>query len=89
MRQVASGRFQATYKSVQYGDANLGTFDTAVEAARAYAKRLAEDAEREEEGDESLVTEAEGYKLILSKKSKTGYKGVKLYEHGRYYAAFS
>ena len=85
------GRFEARYQSVQYGNDHLGTFDTAVEAARAYAKRSAfikslktvddkeEDDDEEEGGSSSsrpLVTEAGGYQLKLDPKSPSGYYGV-------------
>ena len=60
------GRFRA-----RIDRANLGTFDTAVEAAVAVAKKLLEPTQ-------SLVTEAQGLKLHLSNRSNntTGYRGV-------------
>ena len=64
------------------GKARLGTFKTAVEAAVAVARRRQEEEEEgvdeleEEEEEEELVTEAEGLKLRLSGKSRTGYRHV-------------
>ena len=57
------GRFEARYQSVQYGNDHLGTFDTAVEAARAYAKRSAfikslktvDDKEEDDDEEEGLI----------------------------------
>ena len=50
---------------------SLGTFDTAVEAAVAYAKRMAADAAEGEEGEQ-----VDGYKLLHSRNSTTGFLGV-------------
>ena len=46
---------------------SLGTFDTAVEAAVAYARAVGEGANAEE---------AEGLRLHLSRYNSSGYKGV-------------
>ena len=64
------GRFRARITAIE-GRENLGTFDTAVEAAVAVAKKLLEPTQ-------SLVTEAQGLKLHLSNRSNntTGYRGV-------------
>ena len=62
--------------------AYIGTFDTAVEGAVAYAKHI-------QGVRDDLVTEAEGYKLHMSTKSSTGYKGVSFANYngvGRYKA---
>jgi len=64
----------------------LGYFDSAVEAAVAYAlavgEAAAEEGDEEEGGEgeqesEGPVTEAEGLRLHLSSRSSSGYKGVR------------
>ena len=63
---------------------HLGTFDTAVEAAVAYAKHViaiggAEpEMEDEDNAEAEVVEEAGGFKLHLSRKNSTGYRGVYL-----------
>ena len=51
----------------------IGCFDSAVEAAIAYA---AHQAARDEAEQEQVEKHAEGWKLILSSTSSTGYEGV-------------
>jgi hypothetical protein len=70
------GRFRARITAIE-GGGRLGTFDTAVEAAVAVAKKLLEPSQ-------SLVTEAEGLKLHLSSRtnSTTGYRGVSFESFG-------
>lgn len=70
----------------------LGTFDTAVEAAIAYARAASarDDAQRsgegqETEGNEKIQAEAQSLRLHLSSKSSTGYKGV-VNDHNRFRA---
>ena len=63
---------------------NLGTYNTAVEAAVAYAKHMAEQGIYPDEKGRApkrfavttQVQEAEGYRLFLSRKSSTGYTDV-------------
>jgi len=80
---------------------SLGSFGTAVEAAAAYARAVAEapedaaaeegeEAEEEEEGEEGaepapVVEEAEGLRLHLSNSNSTGYRGVRM-QRGRFNA---
>ena len=84
-----NGRFQAKRK-VDGKYVHIGVYDTAVEAAVAYAKHAAgEEVVRPVPAAavEVEVKEAEGYQLFLSTRSdnKTGYKGV--HEHdGRFQA---
>ena len=83
-------------KRAQNKTIHLGSFDTAVEAAVAYAKHVEEvqQAIRQEEsergggggGDRTpQVTEVDGLQLHLSSKSTTGYVGVTA-DHGRFKA---
>ena len=65
---LVHGRFRARITAIEGGGC-LGAFDTAVEAAVAVAKKLLEPTQ-------SLVKEAEGLKLHLSNKSRTGYLHV-------------
>ena len=90
----ACGRFEARHgKERLY----LGLFDTAVEAAVAYARH----AKSQEEGDdgngqdeeeaqdeEELPTEAGGFQLKLSVRSNSGYSGVYEREPGRFEASY-
>jgi len=77
-----SGRFRAqTYTGGE--TCHLGFFDTAVEAAVAYARAV---GEYQPQPPPTVATEAEGLKLHLSDKSATGYKGVREMESGRFYA---
>lgn len=81
------GRFEARHKNTF-----IGTFASAVEAAKAFAKHMAaigqlSENEADEDGgnageedgerDTSFVEEAEGWRLHLSETSSTGYLGVK------------
>ena len=73
-----NGRFQARRK-VDGKYVHIGVYDTAVEAAVAYAKHAAgEEVVRPVPAAamEVEVKEAEGYQLFVSKTSTTGYKGV-------------
>ena len=78
---------------MEYADRtrDLGTSDTAVQAALAYARAKLEIAAREfvppapPAPPPGLVEEAEGVRLHLSGKSATGYKGVSLQENGRFH----
>ena len=66
---------------------SLGTYDTLLEAAVAYAKRAAEELnDTAEQKADGLVTEAEGYKLYLSQKDRTGYTGVYPTQAGKFVA---
>jgi hypothetical protein len=99
----SSGRFHA--QCTRAGECRhvyLGCFDTAVEAAVAYARHVqtigykaphgeaARGVAAEEEAEEQPgegVREAEGLKLLLSSTSRSGYRGV--YSTGtRFYAQF-
>ena len=85
MSHKPSGRFAAEIKC--FGKCqHLGTFDTAVEAALAYARAEAdeEEQEQEEEGEEKVVEKAEGWRLHLSCSNYTGYKGVCQKANGRF-----
>ncbi|EOD31629.1 Hypothetical protein EMIHUDRAFT_231600 [Emiliania huxleyi CCMP1516] len=73
-----SGRFQAQHR-VDGRHVYVGLFDTAVEAAVAYAKAVGEYQ------PPTVATEAEGLRLHLSSRSSTGYRGV--YEHSGRFAA--
>ena len=73
VRQRLNGRFQAEAKNHEY----IGVFDTAVEAAVAYARHLSAEFAQDEAKDGGLVTEANGMTLKLSGKSNTGYTGVR------------
>ncbi|EOD11831.1 hypothetical protein EMIHUDRAFT_214154 [Emiliania huxleyi CCMP1516] len=72
-----SGRFQANHR-VEGRNVGLGIFDTAVEAAVAYARAV---GEYQPPAPPAVATEAEGLRLHLSSSSSTGYKGVG--EHSR------
>ncbi|EOD21267.1 hypothetical protein EMIHUDRAFT_241459 [Emiliania huxleyi CCMP1516] len=66
----ASGRFQAQYRAGERR-VSIGSFDTAVEAAVAYARAVGE-----YQPPTVAAAEAEGLRLHLSSSSSTGYKGV-------------
>ncbi|EOD20879.1 hypothetical protein EMIHUDRAFT_117407 [Emiliania huxleyi CCMP1516] len=70
----ASGRFKAQ----RQGYVTIGTFDTAVEAAVAYAKAAGE-YQPPAQPPPIVATEAEGLRLHLSSRCSTGYLGV--FEH--------
>ena len=75
--KVASGRFKAT-QEVDGRNVYLGTYDTAVQAAVAYARAI---------GTAPAVAEAaEGVRLHLSSSNATGYRGVHKARNGRYEA---
>ncbi|EOD17984.1 hypothetical protein EMIHUDRAFT_195991 [Emiliania huxleyi CCMP1516] len=80
----ASGRFQAKC-SVDGREVGLGTFDTAVEAAVAYA-RAAGEYQPPAQPPPTVATEAEGLRLHLSSSNSTGYKGVYELASGRFKA---
>jgi len=63
------GRFRAQ-RAVGRSNVILGVFDTAVEAALAYARSVGE------YDSPAVVAEAEGMRLHLSSRSATGYQGV-------------
>ncbi|EOD39800.1 hypothetical protein EMIHUDRAFT_223336 [Emiliania huxleyi CCMP1516] len=69
VRKQASGRFQARHM-VNGRSVSLGYFDTAVEAAVAYARAVGEYQ------PPTVATEAEGLRLHLSSRSNAGYSGV-------------
>ena len=73
VRKHLSGRFQAQRKMDGRAD-YLGTFGTAVEAAVAYARSLGEYQ------PPAVATEAEGLRLHLSSRNRTGYKGVHIHK---------
>ena len=70
-------RFRARVTAIKGAKQDLGSFDTAVEAAVAVAMKLLEPTE-------PLVTEAQGLKLHLSSlaSSTTGYRGVSFESFG-------
>ena len=79
-----SGRFEAQRK-VGGRAVSLGTFDSAVEAAVAYARAVAAAAPVLMDSDNEaaaallrvgVVAEAEGLRLHLSSNNSTGYRGV-------------
>ena len=74
--QMASttGRFQARYR-VDREQVSIGCFDTAVEAAVAYARSVGE-YQPPAQPPPTVATEAEGLRLHLSSRSSTGYMGV-------------
>ncbi|EOD32445.1 hypothetical protein EMIHUDRAFT_122983 [Emiliania huxleyi CCMP1516] len=83
VREPRTGRFEAQRK-VGGRAVSLGTFDSAVEAAVAYARAVAADAPVQTDSDNEaaaallrvgVVAEAEGLRLHLSSNS-TGYRGV-------------
>ncbi|EOD03821.1 hypothetical protein EMIHUDRAFT_372674 [Emiliania huxleyi CCMP1516] len=76
VKGLQSGRFQAEYR-VGGRKVCLGTFDTAVEAAVAYARAVGEEG--------APAEEAEGLRLHLSSSNVTGYRGVHEHE-GRFQA---
>ena len=76
-----------------YSTSYIGTFETAKDAAIAYAKHVAggdggDGGGGDDDDDEApeVVEEAEGVKLHLAPGSKTGYKGVYQQSSGRYSA---
>ena len=76
-----SGRFQARYR-LAGKQVHLGLFDTAVEAAVAYARTV---GEYQPPAPPAVATEAESLRLHFSSNNSTGYKGVR--EHsGRFQA---
>ena len=80
-------RFEAQTK-VDGKLVTIGTYDTAVEAAVAYAKHAAGEIvvePRVQPEVEVEVKEAEGYELFVSPRSATGYMGVTK-ENGRFKA---
>ena len=89
------GRYEA---QVQSGGrkVHIGRYDRAVAAAGAYARwqkgpaavAQAQEAQAAASAAKGLVTEAEGYKLHLAKRSSntTGYEGVCKQDRGRYKA---
>ena len=70
-----NGRFQAGRKVY------LGSFDTAVQAAVAYAREVGE-----YQSSPAVPTEAEGTRLHLSSSNRTGYRGVRKMDSGRFKA---
>jgi len=77
VQMASTGRFQARH-SVDGKDVSLGYFDTAVEAAVAYA-RVAGEAP-------TVAAEAEGLRLHLLSSNVNGYKGVCKQVTGRFQA---
>ena len=75
------GRYQARQKSGGKCT-NLGRYDTAVEAAVAYAKHVASAGGGDDDDEEGM---ADDYELLPSSKNSTGYLGVTL-TAGRYQA---
>ncbi|EOD41376.1 hypothetical protein EMIHUDRAFT_199717 [Emiliania huxleyi CCMP1516] len=78
-----AGRFQARHR-VDGRKVRLGDFDTAVEAAVAYARAV---GEYQPPAPPTVATEAEGLRLHLSSSNATGYKGVVKQIKGRFEAA--
>ena len=91
------GRFR-TQHHMNGKTTNVGTFDTAVEAAVAYAKYLQSkglDTRMQLDHGEDRVTEAEGLKLHIAEQARgngvpnpTGYVGVYAKSNGRFEAKF-
>ena len=80
----ASGRFDAQHR-VHSKDVHIGTFDTAIEAAVAYARTV---GEYQPPAPPAVATEAEGFQLHLSSSGSTGYWGVcKRASSGRFEAS--
>ncbi|EOD31694.1 hypothetical protein EMIHUDRAFT_468124 [Emiliania huxleyi CCMP1516] len=79
VNQHHSGRFQAKH-SVDGRRVFIGSFDTAVEAAVAYARAVGE----YQPPPPTVATEAEGLRLHLSSSSVTGYLGVHEHHSGRF-----
>ncbi|EOD22356.1 hypothetical protein EMIHUDRAFT_116813 [Emiliania huxleyi CCMP1516] len=77
----ASGRFEAQHSVGKKRMVSLGNFDTAVEAAVAYARAVGEYQ------PPIVAAEAEGLRLHLSSNS-TGYKGVTNQPSGRFEAQY-
>ena len=75
----SSGRFVARHR-VNDSKVFLGVFDTAVEAAVAYARAVGEYQ------PPAVAAEAEGLRLHLSSRSSTGYKNVSEHASGRFRA---
>ena len=74
-----NGRFQAEHE--QNGrKVYLGSFDTAVQAAVAYAREVGEYQ------SPAVPREAEGTRLYLSSSNRTGYRGVRKTDSGRFQA---
>jgi len=76
-----AGRFRVEYKA-RGQTIWLGDFDSAVEAAVAYARAVGEAPEPQAP---TVATESEGLQLHLSDKNSTGYKGV-VKDQGRFRA---
>ncbi|EOD41433.1 hypothetical protein EMIHUDRAFT_448797 [Emiliania huxleyi CCMP1516] len=77
-----SGRFKAQ-RRVGGRLGSIGKFDTAVEAAVAYARAV---GEYQPPAPPTVATEAEGLRLHLSSSGGTGYKGVARRPSGRFSA---
>ena len=84
-----SGRFKAYYWDKALDKhVCIGTYDTVVEAAVAYAKHMAEKGVYADALAVPVVKEAEGYKLFLSRKTGTGYLNVIKHSTGRFMAQY-
>ena len=87
--KLPGGKFYARYVDGDRKNVSLGTYDTAVEAAVAYAKHMAEVAVTVPVV--AVAKEAAGYKLFLSSKTETGYVGVSKLptrSAGRFWASY-
>ena len=77
VRKAPSGRYEAAHR-VNGRKVQLGSFDTAVEAAVAYARAAGQAP--------AVVTEADGLRLHVSSGHSTGFRCVYASDSGRYQA---
>ena len=77
-----NGRFEAKHR-VAGRQVTVGRFDTAVEAAVAFARAV---GEYQPPAPPTVGTEAEGLRLHLSSSNPSGYKGVVKHASGRFEA---
>ena len=85
VKTTTSGKFEARYGNKSE---HLGTFDTAVEAAVAYARYAAtgELPPQPPPQVEVEVTEVDGLQLHLSAANPTGYRGLRMKPSGKFEA---
>ena len=77
VRKAPSGRYEAAHR-VNGRKVQLGSFDTAVEAAVAFARAAGQAP--------AVVTEADGLRLHVSSVNSTGYRCVYASDSGRFQA---